>query len=193
LSMLTRFALRWLRRAPGPTIWLFTLKSCQLGLSAARDASVLAAILRRASLTALCSFLSVARVANVTVTILRVWRFREIPRPVLSPPCPLRFPPVLVSRVWARSHRSWLRQWLRSSFTAQLPHPAVKRCKSLQLQFYSRAAFPPAVKRRSFTAGLRPTRSRPTSTHRPSARSFADFDPARSAGCRERFISAGSR
>jgi hypothetical protein len=26
----------------------------------------------------------------------------------------------------------------------------------LQLQFYSRAAFPPAVKRRSFTAGLRP-------------------------------------
>jgi hypothetical protein len=77
------------------------------------------------------------------------------PTPGAFPPCPLRFPPVLVSRVWARSHRSWLRQWLRSSFTAQLPHPAVKRCKSLQLQFYSRAAFPPAVKQR-FTAELRP-------------------------------------
>jgi hypothetical protein len=52
VSMLTCFALRWRRRAPGPAIWMFALKSCQLGLSAARDASVLAAILRRASLTA---------------------------------------------------------------------------------------------------------------------------------------------
>ena len=52
VSMLTCFALRWRRRAPGPAIWMFALKSCQLGLSAARDASVLAAILLRASLTA---------------------------------------------------------------------------------------------------------------------------------------------
>jgi hypothetical protein len=52
VSMLTCFALRWRRRAPGPAIWMFALKSCQLGLSAARDASFLAAILRRASLTA---------------------------------------------------------------------------------------------------------------------------------------------
>ena len=165
MSMLTCFALRWQRRAPGPKIWLFALKSCQLGLSAARDASVLAAILRRASLTAS----ALAAPAAQHRSWLRQW-------PELRVHCVWALCPVLLRIrvrvcVVALLDRSWPRQWLRirpgcasgpasvlaapvapavkrRSFTAS--PPAVKRCKvcckTLQLQFYSRAASPPSCK-----------------------------------------------
>ena len=109
VSMLTCFALRWQRRAPGPAIWMFALKSCQLGLSAARDASVLAAILRRASLTAS----ALAAPAAQHWSWLRQW-------PELNVHCVWALCPVLL-RVRVRVRvcavalldRSWPRQWLR--------------------------------------------------------------------------------
>ena len=126
VSMLTCFALRWQRRAPGPAIWMFALKSCQLGLSAARDASVLAAILRRASLTAS----ALAAPAAQHWSWLRQW-------PELSAHCVSALCPVL----------------LRVRVRVALPRigPACASGPALVLA----APVAPVVNRRSFTAELR--------------------------------------
>ena len=107
-------------------IWMFALKSCQLGLSAARDASVLAAILRRASLTAS----ALAAPAAQHWPWLHQW-------PELSAHCVSAHCPVL----------------LRVRVRVALPRigPACASGPALVLA----APVAPVVNRRSFTAGLR--------------------------------------
>ena len=107
-------------------IWMFALKSCQLGLSAARDASVLAAILRRASLTAS----ALAAPAAQHWSWLRQW-------PELSAHCVSALCPVL----------------LRVRVRVALPRigPACASGPALVLA----APVAPVVNRRSFTAELR--------------------------------------
>ncbi len=106
--------------------WLFALKSCQLGLSAARDASVLAAILRRASLTAS----ALAAPAAQHRSWLRQW-------PELRVHCVWALCPVL----------------LRVRVRVALPRigPACATGPASVLA----APVAPVVNRRSFTAGLR--------------------------------------